>query len=69
MTGIGGAYVLTLSSGSRTPGCGGGGQWAGVPYITPEFVPVILFNVWILSVLLSLAAGYFQFGEHQDFLL
>ena len=59
MTGIGGAYVLTSGSGPRTPGSGGAGPGAGASHITPDFVAVSLFNVWILSVLLSLAAGLF----------
>ena len=59
MTGIGGAYVLTSGSGPRTPGSGGAGPGAGASHIAPDFVAVSLFNVWILSVLLSLAAGLF----------
>src|SRR6476619_653163 len=59
MTGIGGAYVLTSGSSPRTPGSGGAGPGAGSSHITPDFVAVSLFDVWILSVILSLAAGLF----------
>ena len=58
MTGIGGAYVLTSGSGPRTPGSGGAGPGAGTSHIAPDFVAVSLFNVWILSVLLSLSCGF-----------
>jgi putative ABC transport system permease protein len=59
VTGIGGAYVLTSGSSPRTPGTGGAGPGAGASHITPDFVAVSLFDVWILSVILSLAAGLF----------
>ena len=59
VTGIGGAYVLTSGSSPRTPGSGGAGPGAGASHITPDFVAVSLFDVWILSVILSLAAGLF----------
>src|ERR1051325_7124991 len=59
VTGIGGAYVLTSGSSPRTPGSGGAGPGAGASHITPDFVAISLFDVWILSVILSLAAGLF----------
>lgn len=59
VTGIAGAYILTSGSSPRTPSSGGAGPGAGASHITPDFVAVSLFDVWILSVILSLAAGLF----------
>ena len=58
VTGIGGAFVLTSGSGPTTPGPGGGGPGAGASHITPDFVAVSLFDVWILSVILSLVCWF-----------
>ena len=55
--GIGGAYILTSGFGPRTPGAGPPG--AAAANITPVFVANDMFNVWILSMLLSLAAGLY----------
>jgi putative ABC transport system permease protein len=55
LMGIGGAYVLSGIAPHSTLGPGGGG---GTPvHIDPIFIPSDLFHVWVLSVLLSLAAG------------
>jgi putative ABC transport system permease protein len=54
LTGIGGAYILTSGFAPNTPGEG-----PISPHITPAFVPSDLFNVWSLSILLSLGAGLF----------
>jgi putative ABC transport system permease protein len=54
LTGIGGAYILTSGFAPNTPG---GGPIS--PHITPAFVLSDLFNVWNLSILLSLGAGLF----------
>ena len=51
LLGIGGAYVLT---GMSPHSSSGGGAPASV---SPIFVPSDLLHVWVLSVLLSLAAG------------
>jgi putative ABC transport system permease protein len=58
LMGIGGAYVLSGIAPHSTlgPGGGGGGESAPV-HIDPIFVPSDLFHVWVLSLLLSLAAG------------
>src|SRR5919197_520725 len=55
--GIGGAYMLTSGFVSRTPGIGPPG--AAAANITPVFVAGDLFTVWVLSLLLSLAAGLY----------
>ncbi len=47
------AYMLTGFA-PHTPGGGG-----AAAHITPIFVPHDILNVWILSVLLSLAAGIY----------
>jgi putative ABC transport system permease protein len=58
LSGIGGAYVLTSGFAPSSPGQGGGGG-AAASHIDPVFVPTDLFNVWILSTILSLMAGLF----------
>lgn len=58
LSGIGGAYVLTSGFAPNSPGQGGGGG-AAASHIDPVFVPTDLFNVWILSTILSLMAGLF----------
>jgi putative ABC transport system permease protein len=55
--GISGAYMLTSGFVSRTPGIGPPG--AAATNITPVFVAGDLFTVWVLSLLLSLAAGLY----------
>ena|SRR6478672_317070 len=55
LAGINGAYLLSSGLAPRTPGGGGGAQAS----ITPVFLPQDLSSVWVLSVLLSLAAGLF----------
>jgi putative ABC transport system permease protein len=51
------AYMLTGFA-PHAPGPGGGGGGA-VAHISPIFIPQDILNVWILSVILSLAAGIF----------
>jgi putative ABC transport system permease protein len=58
LSGIGGAYILTSGFAPSSPGQGGGGG-AAASHIDPVFVPTDLFNVWILSTILSLMAGLF----------
>jgi putative ABC transport system permease protein len=58
LSGIGGAYVLTSGFAPNSPGQSGGGG-AAASHIDPVFVPTDLFNVWILSTILSLMAGLF----------
>lgn len=55
--GIGGAYILTSGFISRTPGMRPPG--VSPANVTPVFVANDLFTVWILSMLLSLAAGLY----------
>jgi putative ABC transport system permease protein len=59
LSGIGGAYILTSGFAPNTPGQGGGGQGGAASHVDPVFVPRDLFNVWILSTILSLGAGLF----------
>jgi putative ABC transport system permease protein len=59
LTGVGGAYVLTAGFTPRGPGTGGGPPGAAAPHITPVFVVNDLLNVWVLSVILSIASGIF----------
>jgi putative ABC transport system permease protein len=59
LSGIGGAYVLTSGFAPTSPGQGGGGGGAVASHIDPVFIPADLFNVWILSTILSLMAGLF----------
>jgi len=72
LAGIGAGYALssisvTLPTGG---GGGGGGTFAGgvraaasavasLPHVAPIFLPVDMIKVWILSVILSIAAGLF----------
>jgi putative ABC transport system permease protein len=53
LMGIIGAYIMTDFA-PRTPGLGG-----GAAHITPIFASGDLVNVWVLTLLLSLAAGLF----------
>jgi putative ABC transport system permease protein len=55
LVGGGGAYIMTDFA-PRGPGGGGG---AAAAHVTPIFIPHDILNVWILSVVLSLAAGLF----------
>jgi putative ABC transport system permease protein len=51
------AFILSgFSPGGGGPGGGGGGASS---HISPIFIPHDILNVWILSALLSLAAGIF----------
>jgi putative ABC transport system permease protein len=52
LMGVMGAYIMT----DFAPGTPGGGA---VAHISPIFIPHDILNVWILSVILSLAAGIF----------
>lgn len=52
LMGVMGAYIMT----EFAPGNPGG---AVAAYISPIFIPQDILNVWILSVILSLAAGIF----------
>jgi putative ABC transport system permease protein len=54
LMGIIGAYIMTDFA-PRTPGLGGG----AAAHITPIFASGDLVNVWVLTLLLSLAAGLF----------
>jgi putative ABC transport system permease protein len=54
LVGGGGAYIMTDFA-PRGPGGGG----AAAAHVTPIFIPHDILNVWILSVVLSLAAGLF----------
>jgi putative ABC transport system permease protein len=65
-SGVFGAYALSSNGGAPGPGFGGGGGGGGGggsaasrPQITPIFVPGDVFNVWVLSVLLSILAGLY----------
>ncbi len=59
LMGIGGAYLLSGIAPHSTlgPGGGGGGGTSTHVHIDPIFIPSDLFHVWVLSLLLSLAAG------------
>ena len=63
LSGIGGAYVLTSGFAPNAPGQGGAGGGVqgntATSHLNPIFVPGDLFNVWILSTILSLGAGLF----------
>jgi len=56
LIGIGGAYALSSIAPHSNPG-GGGGSSGPPPHIDPIFVPSDLVHVWLLSLLLSVAAG------------
>jgi putative ABC transport system permease protein len=57
LIGVNGAYILTSGFAPRSPGIGGG---AGAQaHISPVFLAQDTSTVWILSVLLSLAAGLY----------
>jgi putative ABC transport system permease protein len=53
-TGIAGAYLLVSAAPAGGPGGGGGAS-----HFAPIFVPGDLLNVWLLSLLLSIAAGVY----------
>jgi putative ABC transport system permease protein len=53
LVGGGGAYIMTDLA-PRGPGGG-----AAAAHVTPIFIPHDILNVWILSMVLSLAAGIF----------
>jgi len=53
LMGVMGAYIMT----EFAPGNPGGGAVAA--HISPIFIPQDILNVWILSVILSPAAGIF----------
>ena len=59
LMGIGGAYVLSgiAPHSALGPGGGGGGAGSTPVHIDPIFIPSDLLHVWVLSLLLSLAAG------------
>ena len=63
LSGIGGAHVLTSGFAPNAPGQGGAGGGVqgntATSHLNPIFVPGDLFNVWILSTILSLGAGLF----------
>jgi putative ABC transport system permease protein len=63
LSGMGGSYVLSSGFAPRGAGTGGGAgggpPGAAPPHINPIFTPNDLFSVWILSLLLSIAAGIF----------
>ena len=54
LMGVMGAYIMT----EFAPGTPGGGG-AAAAHVSPIFIPHDILNVWILSVILSLAAGIF----------
>src|SRR5215467_6052722 len=56
LMGIGGAYALSSIAPHSNPG-GGGGSSGPPPHIDPIFIPNDLLHVWLLSLLLSVAAG------------
>jgi putative ABC transport system permease protein len=56
LIGIGGAYALSSIAPHSYPGGGGGGS-GPPPHIDPIFIPSDLVHVWLLSLLLSVAAG------------
>jgi putative ABC transport system permease protein len=56
LMGIGGAYALSSIAPHSNPG-GGGGSSGPPPHIDPIFIPSDLVHVWLLSLLLSVAAG------------
>jgi putative ABC transport system permease protein len=56
LIGIGGAYALSSIAPHSNPG-GGGGSGGPPPHIDPIFIPSDLVHVWLLSLLLSVAAG------------
>jgi putative ABC transport system permease protein len=63
LSGMGGSYILSSGFAPRGSGTGGGAgggpPGAAPPHINPIFTPNDLFSVWILSLLLSIAAGIF----------
>src|SRR5215831_17017929 len=56
LIGIGGAYALSSIAPHASPG-GGGGSSGPPPHVDPIFIPNDLVHVWLLSLLLSMAAG------------
>jgi putative ABC transport system permease protein len=60
LIGINGAYILTSGFAPRAPGIGAGAGGAGAQaHISPVFLAQDISTVWVLSVLLSLAAGLY----------
>jgi putative ABC transport system permease protein len=59
LSGMGGAYIMSSSFAPRGGGGGGGPPGAAVPHINPIFTLNDMLSVWILSFLLSIAAGIF----------
>ena len=67
LAGIGAGYALSSISVTLPTGGGGGGAAAGIraaagavassPHVAPIFLPIDMIKVWILSVVLSIAAG------------
>jgi putative ABC transport system permease protein len=56
LIGIGGAYALSSIAPHASPG-GGSGSSGPPPHVDPIFIPSDLVHVWLLSLLLSVAAG------------
>jgi len=58
LIGIGGAYVQSGIAPHPTSGSGGGFGGGGGPpaHVNPIFIPSDLVHVWVLSLLLSMAA-------------
>jgi len=56
LIGICGAYALSSIAPHTNPG-GGRGRSGPSPHIDPIFIPRDLVHVWLLSLLLSVAAG------------
>jgi putative ABC transport system permease protein len=70
LVGIGAGYALSSISVTLPTGGGGGNFAAGgvaaaaravatSPHVAPIFLPIDMMKVWILSVILSIAAGLF----------
>ena len=73
LIGIGAGYALSSISVTLPTGGGGAGAFAGAaggiraaagavassPHVSPIFLPIDMMKVWILSVILSIAAGLF----------
>jgi putative ABC transport system permease protein len=59
LSGMGGAYIMSSSFAPRGGGGGEGSPGAAVSHINPIFTLNDMLSVWILSFLLSIAAGIF----------
>ena len=57
LIGIGGAYALSGIAPHPTSGPGGGFGGGPPAHVNPIFIPSDLLHVWVLSMLLSMAAG------------